>query len=77
MDLEQQIRSECSRLLANCVICYILSELLNRGKSQGNQKQTHHIKLREFGSLIFMGHAIFVNSRRAIILRRWSMGWKR
>jgi len=46
-DLEQQIWSECSRLLANCVIYYnacILSELLKRQEHQGNQEQTNQIK---------------------------------
>ncbi len=46
-DLEQQIWSECSRLLANCVIYYnacILSEWLKRQEFSGNQEQTDHIK---------------------------------
>ena len=46
-DLEQNIWSECSRLLANCVIYYnacILSELLKRKELQGNQEQTNQIK---------------------------------
>ncbi len=46
-DLEQQIWSECSRLLANCVIYYnacILSELLKRQELQGHQEQTDQIK---------------------------------
>lgn len=46
-DLEQNIWSECSRLLANCVTYYngcILSELLKRKELQGNQEQTNQIK---------------------------------
>jgi len=46
-DLEQNIWSECSRLLANCVIYYnacILSELLKRKELQANQEQTNQIK---------------------------------
>jgi TnpA family transposase len=46
-DLEQNIWSESSRLLANCVIYYnacILSELLKRKELQGNQEQTNQIK---------------------------------
>lgn len=46
-DLEQQIWSECSRLLANCVIYYnacILSEWLKRQEFSGNQEHTDHIK---------------------------------
>ena len=47
MDLEQNIWSECSRLLANCVIYYnacILSEQLKRNEFRGNQEQTNQIK---------------------------------
>jgi len=46
-ELEQQIWSECSRLLANCVIYYnasILSELLERKKQQGDEEQAGRIK---------------------------------
>jgi len=46
-ELEQQIWSECSRLLANCVIYYnasILSELLERKEQQGDQAQADQIK---------------------------------
>ena len=46
-DLEQQIWSECSRLLANSVIYYnacILSELLERKERQGDQRHADHIK---------------------------------
>ncbi len=46
-ELEQQIWSECSRLLANCVIYYnasILSELLERKEQQGNQEQADQLK---------------------------------
>jgi TnpA family transposase len=46
-DLEQQVWSECSRLLANSVIYYnacILSELLARKERQGDQQQADHIK---------------------------------
>lgn len=46
-DLEQQIWSECSRLLSNCVIYYnacILSALLKRKEHEGNQEQSDQIK---------------------------------
>jgi len=46
-DLEQQIWSECSRLLANCVIHYnasILSELLERKERQQDFQQADQIK---------------------------------
>ncbi len=44
---EQKIWTECSRLLANCVIYYnasILSELLKRNELQGNEKVASQIK---------------------------------
>lgn len=46
-DLEQQIWTECSRLLANCIIYYnacILSELLERAKRRGDHEQADQIK---------------------------------
>ena len=46
-DLEQEIWSECSRLLANCVILYnasILSELLARKERQNDVDQAEQIK---------------------------------
>jgi len=46
-ELEQQIWSDCSRLLANCVIYYnasILSEWLEHKEQQGDQEQSDRIK---------------------------------
>lgn len=46
-DLEQQIWSECSRLLANCIIHYnacILSELLERAERRGDLALADRIK---------------------------------
>ncbi len=46
-ELEQQIWAECSRLLANCVICYnacILSELLERAERRGDHELADKIK---------------------------------
>jgi hypothetical protein len=46
-ELEQQVWSECSRLLANCVIYYnvcILSELLERAERRGDHEQADQIK---------------------------------
>lgn len=46
-ELEQQIWSDCSRLLANCVIYYnacILSELLELAERRGDYEQANQIK---------------------------------
>ena len=46
-ELQQEIWSECSRLLANCVIYYnvcILSELLGRAEKRGDREQVDQIK---------------------------------
>ncbi len=72
-DLEQQIWSECSRLLANCVIYYnacILSEWLKRKEIQGNPGQIKRVSPVSWKHINFYGEYHFCEASEGIDLAK-------
>ena len=75
---EQQVWSECTRLIANCIIyynTYLLSKLLEQEKAQGNEAAVEIVKqvspiawqhIHVYGTYQFLNNALGIDLDEAI-----------
>ena len=81
-DQEQQLWSECSRLLANCIIYYnacILSELLERAERRQDYQRADAIKRANpanWKHVNLYGAYSFLDIGDGSTSRNWSISWR-